>query len=186
MEVILIRHGKPDYAPVTERGFIGHGRALAPLTSEGEEQARRAADDPALQDAELIVASPLTRALETAGIIAGKTGLPLTVEVDLREWEPDRTYQFASDEESAALHQDFWACKGEWPEGETRKWEPITEVIQRVDPVMKKYYEAGYQKIIVVAHGGIIRRFTGDAYVTYCKPYCVEYNGDFNYFGWVE
>ena len=30
MHLVLVRHGEPDYSFVTERGFIGHGRDLAP------------------------------------------------------------------------------------------------------------------------------------------------------------
>lgn len=186
MKIVLIRHGKPDYASVDERGFIGHGRSLAPLAEEGSAQAEAAADSPELAEVQLIVASPYTRALQTAAIISRKTGIPLTVEVDLREWEPDRTYQFKGNEESMALHQDFWVCKGEYPTGETRKWEPIADIIKRIDPVFRKYYEAGYERIAVVAHGGVIRRLTGQGRVEYCSPETVEYNGSYSYHGWTE
>ena len=30
MEMILIRHGEPDYSPCEKRGFIGQGHDLAP------------------------------------------------------------------------------------------------------------------------------------------------------------
>lgn len=186
MKIVLIRHGKPDYAPVDARGFIGHGRALAPLTEEGVHQAEAAADHPALADAQLIVASPYTRALQTAAIISRKTGIPLTVEIDLREWEPDQTYQYGSSAESDALHRDFWAYKGEYPDGETRKWETISQIIRRIDPVLHKYWAAGYEKIAVVAHGGVIRRLTGQGIVPHCAPETVEYNGSYDYHGWVE
>lgn len=45
-------------------------------------------------------------------------------------------------------------CRGEYPEGEVRKWETITEIINRSKPVFDKYVDLGYEKIIVVAHGG--------------------------------
>lgn len=185
MELVLIRHGRPDYAPVDERGFIGHGRSLAPLSQEGVQQAEAAADSPLLKDVQLIVASPYTRALQTAAIISRKTGIPLTVEIDLREWEPDQTYQYDG-KESGALHQDFWDCKGRWPDGETRRWEPISGILRRIDPVIRKYYDGGYSRIAVVAHGGVIRRFTGQGIVPHCAPEMVEYNGRFDYYDWVE
>ena len=134
----------------------------------------------------MIVASPYTRALQTAAIISRKTGIPLTVEVDLWEWEPDLTYQYKTSEESFALHQDFWQCSGEYPADEPRKWEPINAIIARIDPVYRKYYDAGYEKIAVVAHGGVIRRLTGKGIVPYCSPETVEYNGHFDYHGWVD
>ena len=46
--------------------------------------------------------------------------------------------------------------------------------------------EQGYHKIAVVAHGGVIRRLTGEAKVEYCRPCSVEYKGDYPYFGWVD
>ncbi|MBQ8556157.1 MAG: histidine phosphatase family protein [Clostridia bacterium] len=186
MQIVLIRHGKPDYTPVDERGFIGHGRSLAPLTEEGVRQAEAAADSPEMQGVQLIVASPLTRALQTAAIISRKTGIPLTVEIDLREWEPDLTYQYKTSEESFALHQDFWACKGVYPPGETRRWESVDDIIRRTDPVYRKYYDHGYERIAVVAHGGVIRRLTGKGIVHYAAPETVEYNGSFDYSAWVD
>ena len=74
MQIILIRHGKPDYTPVDTRGFIGHGRSLAPLTPEGIAQAEKVAQQPVLQGIQLIAASPLTRALQTAAVISRATG----------------------------------------------------------------------------------------------------------------
>ncbi len=41
--------------------------------------------DERLKSAQLIVASPYTRALETAAIISRETGLKIRVEVDLHE-----------------------------------------------------------------------------------------------------
>ena len=55
MQVIFIRHGEPDPEPADRRGFIGMGRDMAPLTALGREQARRAAEDPRLAGAQLIL-----------------------------------------------------------------------------------------------------------------------------------
>ncbi len=185
MEIIFIRHGEPDYAPCDERGFIGHGRDLAPLTKLGTEQAEIVATNSILMNSEIIISSPYTRALQTAAIISKQTGIALTVEVDLREWQPDKSFQYKTSEESFALHQDFWNCKGTYPDDQPKKWEKMEEIIARVDPVIHAYYELGYKKVIIVAHGGVIRRFTGDANVHYCTPYLVEYNGSYDYFQWV-
>jgi broad specificity phosphatase PhoE len=186
MNIIFIRHGEPNYTPCDERGFIGHGRDLAPLTDLGVEQAEKVAVDSILNYSELIVSSPYTRALQTAAIISRETGIKLTIEVDLREWQPDKSFQYKSSEESFALHQDFWDCKGIYPKGEKRNWEEIDEIINRINPVIHNYYELGYKKIIVVVHGGIIRRFIGESNVQYCTPYIIEYDGSFDYFKWVD
>lgn len=41
----LVRHGEPDYSQLAEAGFWGFGRAFAPLSDKGMEQAELAAMD---------------------------------------------------------------------------------------------------------------------------------------------
>lgn len=186
MKIVFIRHGEPDYIPCEERGFIGHGRELAPLTDAGVEQAETVSASPLLCGCEIIAASPYTRALQTAAIISKNTGIRIQVEVDLREWCSDKTYQYRTAEEKEALYQDFVKCKGEYPAGETRAWESIEEIISRVTPVLNRYLEQGYNKIMVVAHGGIIRRFVGEPNIKYCTPYEIEYNANYPRIGWMD
>ena len=183
MEIIFIRHGEPNYAPCWDRGFIGHGRDLACLTEEGISQSEEVSKSPLLFGSELIISSPYTRALQTAAIISKNTQLNISVEIDLHEFLPDKTFMCKSKEELALLRKDFLDCFGSYPVGETRKWETIAEIKKRVMEVMNKYLK--HSKIIVVAHGGVIRRFTGDAIVEYCTPYMVNYTEDFIGYDWI-
>ena len=115
----LIRHGQPDYSGLESHGFFGFGRAFAPLSPQGIVQAEAAARDPRLKNAEFIVSSPYTRALQTAQIISRETGLPVVVDLDLHEWMPDRTNQLASGQESAAfgvfIPKDKPCAGSHWP-----------------------------------------------------------------------
>jgi len=183
MEIVFIRHGMPDYTPCWERGFIGHGKDLACLTPEGIKQAEEVSINPLLTGSELIISSPYTRALQTAAIISKNTQLDIMVEIDLHEFLPDKTFRYKGKEESDMLHRDFLHCCGSYPTGETRIWETIEEIKNRVVAVMKNYLM--YSKIIVVAHGGVIRRFTGVAEVNLCTPYVVNFDEKFGGFGWV-
>jgi broad specificity phosphatase PhoE len=183
MEIVFIRHGEPDYLPCDERGFIGQGRDLAPLTEKGVRQAEKVSYNELLHGSELIVSSPYTRALQTAAIISKNIGLNINVEVDLHEFIPDKTFLYKGAEESKILHKDFMECKGVYPEGESRCWETIEEIVNRVIPVVDKYLE--YKKIIVVAHGGVIRRFTGMAFIDYCEVCEIEYYKGYPCFHWV-
>lgn len=185
MKIIFIRHGEPDKSKVDERGFIGQGRDMAPLSEVGIRQAEKVSRDSLLKDCQIIVSSPYTRALQTAAIISKNTGLGMAVEVDLHEFIPDKTFQVKGEEENKLLHKDFMMCRGEYPKGETRKWETITEIINRSKPVLDKYVDLGYEKIIVVAHGGVIRRYTGVGLIGHCEVCEVEYSKDFECFGWV-
>ena len=183
MEVIFIRHGEPDYTPCWDRGFIGHGKDLACLTEEGIAQAEEVSKSPLLFGSELIVSSPYTRALQTAAIISKNTQLNISVEIDLHEFLPDKTFMYKGKEETDLLRKDFLDCFGVYPAGEVRKWETIAEIKSRVMTVMNKYLKRN--KIIVVAHGGVIRRFTGDAIVEYCTPYVINYTEDFIGYDWI-
>ncbi|MBE5797573.1 MAG: histidine phosphatase family protein [Clostridiales bacterium] len=185
MKIVFIRHGEPDMAIADERGFIGQGRNFAPLTDLGRRQAAQAADSPLLTGCQLIVASPYTRALQTAAIISRKTGLDLLVETDLHEFIPDKTFQQRGEEEDRALHRDFMLCRGEYPPGESRKWETIAEIIARTKPVLDRYAAQGYEKIAVVAHGGVIRRYTGVGFIAHGEVSEIGYTPDFVPFGWV-
>lgn len=185
MKIIFIRHGEPDVIPVDERGWIGQRRNFAPLTEKGIQQAIEVSHHPLLDGCQIIVTSPYTRALQTAAIISKNTGLDIQVELDLHEFIPDKTFQLKGAEENKRLHEDFLSCQGEYPPGESRKWETITEIIKRTKPVFDRYADMGYRKIMAVAHGGVIRRYTGIADIAHCEVCEVEYSKDFKCFGWV-
>ncbi len=185
MKIVFIRHGEPDKSLVDERGFIGQGRDFAPLSPLGRQQAEAVSADPLLQDGQVIVSSPYTRALQTAAILSRNIQKEIRVEVDLHEFIPDKTFLVKGEEEDYLLHKDFRQCHGEYPEGETRNWETISEIIARTKPVFDRYLSEGYEKIIVVAHGGVIRRYTGVADIPHCGVTEVEYTKDFKCYGWV-
>lgn len=152
----LIRHGKPDYSYVEEHGFIGHGNDLAPLQKEYICEVKKTAKDERLKDAEIILSSPYTRAMQTASIISKETGLDIIVEPDLMEWQPDLTYQYSGKDVLKEYYIDFLNNNGIYPEGEKRNWETLEGVRKRVMKVINKYKKR-YDTIIVVAHAIVFR-----------------------------
>lgn len=183
-KLILVRHGEPDYSFVTERQFKGHGRDLAQLTPRGIEQAKIAAKDSRLQGADLIVSSPYTRALQTAAIISKETGLDINIELDLHEWLPDLTFNYCSEEVVKAAAKECTSYKGEYTEEDKRPWEKISTVASRAIKCLEKYSD--YDKIIVVAHGIVMRQFKFLLDIPYCGILEVDYDRDFKWAGWVE
>ena len=161
----LVRHGEADYSEMFEKGFYGFGRSFAPLSEKGIAQAEETATDERLKSAELIVSSPYTRALQTASIISRKTGVKIHVEVDLHEWEPDKTNQYTTSEEAFALTKEFNLYKGKYPEGQQKNWETLDEVRKRMRSVADKY--ADYDRVIFVGHGMAFRTL---AYIEQMKP----------------
>ncbi|MEM7370321.1 MAG: histidine phosphatase family protein [Bacteroidota bacterium] len=156
MHIYAIRHGEATYEPCKERGFIGHGLDLAPLTQNGIEQIRQSSQDSRLLEAEVILASPYNRALHSAAIISKAVNLDIKVEIDLHEWMPDTSFQFSSHREFRELLLDFDRNQGQHPAGTSLRWESIQHMQERVMGVLNRYV-GKYHTIIVVCHGFVIR-----------------------------
>ena len=88
-KMVFVRHGEPDYTYVGNKGYAGHGLSFAQLTEVGMRQAEEVSHDIRLDNSEIIIASPYTRALQTAAIISKNRNLNIEVELDLHEWHPD-------------------------------------------------------------------------------------------------
>lgn len=89
--------------------------------------------------------------MQTASIISKETGLEIVVEPDIREWQPDLTYQYKNSDEMKEYYKDFIKNNGIYPNGEKRKWETKDQLKSRVMSVINKYKEK-YDTVIVVAH----------------------------------
>lgn len=107
--IVLLRHG---VTPNTVRKvFCGSGGSDPALTELGQEQAGRAATWlKQLDSVDAVVASPLRRTQETAGIVAGELGLDVSleagiVETDFGEWEG---YSFAEIMAKWPAEMDAW------------------------------------------------------------------------------
>ena len=101
----LIRHGEPDCTYGDNHGYIGQGHDLAPLNNEKIEEVVETSKDKRLKTAQIIISSPYTRALQTASIISKETGIDIVVEPDIREWQPDLTYQYKRSRGDEAILQ---------------------------------------------------------------------------------
>lgn len=161
----LIRHGEPVYEHLLENGFWGFGRDFAPLSEIGKEQAEKTAKDIRLRDAEIIVSSPYTRALQTAQIISRQTGIQVEVDLDLHEWIPDEENRYETSEESFELAHEFTKYNGEYPPGKEFRWETVSHMRQRMRRVADKY--SNYSKVIFVGHGMAFRSL---AYIEKMNP----------------
>ncbi|MET9083538.1 bifunctional RNase H/acid phosphatase [Streptomyces sp. NPDC004237] len=81
---VLLRHGETPLTP--QKRFSGSGGTDPALSDVGLEQARRVAEALARRGTiETILASPLTRTRQTAGAVAERLGLDVTIEEGLKE-----------------------------------------------------------------------------------------------------
>ncbi|NLP35450.1 MAG: histidine phosphatase family protein [Clostridiales bacterium] len=146
MNLYIARHGETEWnyqdiilgrtdIPLNERG-IGQAEALAKKVPD---------------NIDLIIASPLQRALATARIIADENHIPYIIDERLVEMDFG-TYEGKprSDESYNTEKRKFFA---KYPEGES-----YLQVAQRVynflDDVISKHHD---KDILVVAHNGICR-----------------------------
>jgi broad specificity phosphatase PhoE len=164
--VTLIRHGRWDVDG--GRRFRGHGVDLTPLSPEGIADAEAAGRALVLSPPDLILSSPMTRALQTAMIISRHVDRAVVVEMDLHEWMPDDTQQWIDGTVPAAAAAELEACGGEWPRHETRGWEPLSAVRARAVAVMDRYDDG--RELLVVCHSVVIRAVTGVRDVGHCVP----------------
>lgn len=153
---ILIRHGEPRYDEVIDRGFGGLGYEFGKLTDNGVYQAEKRAKDPLLKDAEIIISSPYTRALQTAAIISKETNISLTVENDLHEWLPDTNFIYDYKVNDAV--QEYFESEGKRNVGHKYRWESYEDIKRRVHLTLLKY--KNYKKVIVVCHGIVMSTLT--------------------------
>ena len=80
MEIIFVRHAEPDYILADEYKMNQIEKNVAPLTKEGRLAAKELQTHHEFLDADLIVSSPYTRALQTASIINQSLELDLEIE----------------------------------------------------------------------------------------------------------
>jgi hypothetical protein len=111
--------------------------------------------------AAIVVSSPMPRALHTAAIVAAAARLPLTVELDLREWLPHVEFAWRDSEDARVAYEDMIAAGGEREPGSPafRSW---TERSMTVDVRVADHEE---RLVGPGAGGGTVR--VGD---TVCRP----------------
>ena len=83
--MLLIRHGQSEFNAVYARTRVDPGIPDPRLTEEGERQARDAARALSAHGITRLIASPYTRALQTASIIGRALGLGVEVDALVRE-----------------------------------------------------------------------------------------------------
>ena len=129
-----------------------------PLNETGIAQAREAAGFVKDVHFDAVYASPLDRAITTASLISGVD--KSLVLVDKRIIEVDfGGYELKS---YFALGLRFWAY-WIWPEvmPAPRGVETISSIVARSSDFLKELETKGYENVLVVCHGGIIRGLCG-------------------------
>jgi uncharacterized phosphatase len=144
-ELYLVRHGETDW----NRQRRIQGLTDIPLNETGRAQARATGALLSRRSWDAVYASPLSRARETASIIAAELGLP---EPTLLDELVERNY-------GSAEGLDWMQVETRFPHGsEVPGRESRDDVGARVVPALIRLAEerAG-QSLVIVSHGGAIR-----------------------------
>lgn len=162
--MILLRHGQSEFNLLFTQTRRDPGIKDPKLTPLGQQQAEAAAEALAgQQEIRRIIASPYTRALQTAAPLARRLGLPVTVNPIVRE-----RYAFTCDIGSPttalraawpdlALHhvEEIW-----WPTEE----EPAEQVVARAARFRGEMAAlTDWAHTVVVSHWGFILSMTGES-----------------------
>lgn len=157
----LLRHGATG--PNLMDPPIMQGKGMdSPLAELGKQQAARAAEALATRPIKAVYASPLSRAMQTAEIVAGPHELPTEavpslIEAEVGDWEGMSWPQIQ--EESPERYQAFRddpSANG-YPGGEN-----LTQVHERVSPALEEIMQRHIgEEIVVVAHSVVNRVYLG-------------------------
>jgi broad specificity phosphatase PhoE len=159
--MILIRHGQSEFNAVFGKTRRDPGITDPALTEEGRRQAADVAETLRHQGVRRLIASPYTRALQTAEIIAASLELPVTVEVAVGE--------------RAAFMCDIGTHRSElirrWPRWQfdhiDEQWWPALEEPEHAVLARAQGFRltmagtADWRHVAVVSHWGFIRALTG-------------------------
>ena len=147
MKLYIARHGETAWNAEN----LVCGRTDLPLTERGMEQARLLAENAVGKGIEVIIASPLLRARQTAQAVSDAIGVP--VEIDRRLIELD----FGIFEGKSRKDPSFAYTRTQFPTrypGGESAFQMAHRVYSCLEDVKQKY--AG-RTVLLVCHGGVCR-----------------------------
>ncbi|MQA87772.1 MAG: histidine phosphatase family protein [Streptosporangiales bacterium] len=145
--LVLWRHGQTSW----NLGERFQGQTDVPLDETGLAQAGRAARLLAALRPEVIVASDLRRAADTAATLGRVTDLPVAYDKDLRE-----RYMGSWEGRTAADVRQRWPEA--WQARQPHDGETLAEVAIRVEGALRRAAEAADGSVVVaVSHGSALR-----------------------------
>ena len=155
--LILMRHGETAW----NRSQRLQGHRDIPLSDAGRNQAVDAAPSVVALRPEVVVASDLGRARETADVVAAVVDLPVAVDPRLRETSMGKWEGLTRDEVVAEWEPEWNAWRttsahASPPGGESR-W----QVAQRAAAVVDELDDDRASRALLVSHGGTIVGLTG-------------------------
>lgn len=153
--LLLARHGETD----DNRRLVFQGQSGKALNALGRAQAKRLAERMRRNPPDVLVASDLERAHETARIVGEAVGLTPELDPELREVDVG-TWTGKSHEEVQDLFPDEWNA---WSSGiDVRRGggETYGELSERIERALVRAATAyAGKRVMLVSHGGSIKAY---------------------------
>ena len=152
-KILLVRHGRTDW----NAAHRFQGRSDIPLNETGLTQAEKLADRLASWPVDVVYTSPLTRASQTAAVLAERhRKVPIVledlVEINFGSWEGMHLKHLLEKERDsfrAWVKDPFFQP----PKG-AETWNDIRT---RIESAVQSILKDGHEHIVVISHGGIMR-----------------------------
>ena len=146
MDILLTRHGQTEWNVLKKV----QGKANIALNETGENQALITAQNLIDEEIDLIISSPLKRALQTAEIINKTKNIPLIIDERISERDFG---EFEGKETSSFNFEEFWSYK---INKKYEKAENIKDFFDRIYNFLDEIKETYKNKrILIVTHGGV-------------------------------
>lgn len=147
MKLYVARHGQTEWNALNKVC----GSTNLTLTELGKQQAKQLAEKVKNLDIDVIIASPMIRAQQTAEAISLATGISVLTDERLRE------HDYGSFEGFDRSNEEYWAQKYQFavkfPQGES-----VLQLAQRVYNVLEDVKNTYCDKtVLLVCHGGVSR-----------------------------
>lgn len=159
---IFVRHAETNY-----KALVGTNLETkpdyAPLSIFGMAQMKNLVQKDLFNGAQALICSPYTRTMQSAAFFSNELDLPLNVEPDLHEWNPDIAGKYSVNdltENPKLIETIFYKAVADYRKGEKtdKEYEALYNVKNRVTNILNKFL--GFDKVIVVTHGSVMSIFS--------------------------
>lgn len=154
MRIYLVRHGQTNL----NKAKLMQGRTDEPLNETGLMQARKTRDLIGDVSFDAVYASPLSRAINTGAIVGNIESSKVIIDERLIETD------FGKYEKSKYMLMGpamtlYWGIPELFPAPKTV--ETVSSMVERTRSFMKELESKDYDKVLIAAHGGILRAVNG-------------------------
>lgn len=146
MKIIFVRHGQTEWNVLDKV----QGRVDIELNEIGKNQAKEIAIKLINEKIDLIVCSPLSRAIQTAEIINDGRNIPIIIDEGVSE----RCFGVLEGEKRSLVEFGvYWDKDANLP---IEKGECLSDFLERINNFVKRLKERHDEKtVLVVSHGGV-------------------------------